>query len=131
MWSRSSPVDGFADVAVPDLRRSRRRKPSPRASRACIPIWSGHWSCRLRYRVAGDRLLTAHPQGEFWYQAFHQLPLAAQLIDGDPDAHYFTDVEVQFAADARHFTPLECPDEFAELILIRAAPAPDARRPID
>ena len=35
---------------------------------------------------AGDRVLTARAQGEFWYQAFHQLPLAAQLIDGNPDA---------------------------------------------
>ena len=35
---------------------------------------------------AGDRVLTAQAQGEFWYQAFHQLPLAAQLIDGNPDA---------------------------------------------
>ena len=30
---------------------------------------------------AGDRVLTAQAQGEFWYQAFQQLPLAGQLID--------------------------------------------------
>lgn len=35
---------------------------------------------------AGERVLTAQAQGEFWYQAFHQLPLAPQLIDGNPDA---------------------------------------------
>ena len=35
---------------------------------------------------AGDRVLTAQAQSEFWYQAFHQLPLAAELIDGNPDA---------------------------------------------
>ena len=35
---------------------------------------------------AGDRVLTPLAQSEFWYQAFHQLPLAAQLIDGNPDA---------------------------------------------
>src|SRR6201993_1863605 len=35
---------------------------------------------------AGDRVLTAQAQGEFWYQAFHQLPLAAELIDGNSDA---------------------------------------------
>src|SRR6267142_1338860 len=35
---------------------------------------------------AGDRVLTAHAQSEFWYQGFHQLPLAGQLIDGNPDA---------------------------------------------
>ena len=27
---------------------------------------------------AGERVLTAQAQGEFWYQAFHQLPLAAR-----------------------------------------------------
>ena len=158
-------------------------------------------------------MLTAKAQGEFWYQAFHQLPLAAQLIDGNPEAvreylghfwshwsgpnfrlsdddldrlasdyalpgaftasiawyragagmiaqsltelppdraikihaptdvlwpqhdplfprewadklqHYFTDVRLHLADDAGHFTPLECPDQFAELILIRARPA--------
>lgn len=162
---------------------------------------------------AGDRVLTAQAQSEFWYQAFHQLPLAAQLIDGNADAvreylrhfwmhwsgpnfalseedlerlvsdyalpgaftasiawyragagmiaqsltelpperaikihvptdvlwpqhdplfprewadrleHYFTDVTLHSAFDAGHFTPLECPEQFAELILIRAAPS--------
>jgi pimeloyl-ACP methyl ester carboxylesterase len=161
---------------------------------------------------AGDRVLTARAQSEFWYQAFHQLPLAAQLIDGNPDAvreylrhfwahwsapnfivpeddldrlvadyalpgaftasiawyragagmiaqsltelppdraikirvstdvlwpqhdplfprewsdrldSYFTDATLHFAFDAGHFTPLECPDQFAELVLIRARP---------
>jgi pimeloyl-ACP methyl ester carboxylesterase len=154
-------------------------------------------------------VLTAHAQSEFWYQAFHQLPLAALLIDGNPDAvreylrhfwshwsgpnfvlseddldrlvadyalpgaftasiawyragagtvaqsltelspdralkihtstdvlwprhdplfppqwadqleHYFTDVRVHFADGAGHFTPLECSDQFAELILVQ------------
>jgi pimeloyl-ACP methyl ester carboxylesterase len=35
---------------------------------------------------AGDRVLTAEAQREFWYQAFHQLDLADQLLDGRPDA---------------------------------------------
>lgn len=35
---------------------------------------------------AGDRVLTAQAQHEFWYQAFHQLPLSARLIDGDTEA---------------------------------------------
>jgi pimeloyl-ACP methyl ester carboxylesterase len=35
---------------------------------------------------AGDRVLTATAQREFWYQAFHQLDLAEQLLDGRPDA---------------------------------------------
>jgi pimeloyl-ACP methyl ester carboxylesterase len=34
---------------------------------------------------AGNRILTAQAQREFWYQAFHQLPLSDRLIDGNPD----------------------------------------------
>jgi pimeloyl-ACP methyl ester carboxylesterase len=34
----------------------------------------------------GDRVLSARAQSEFWYQAFHQTPLATRLIDGDADA---------------------------------------------
>jgi pimeloyl-ACP methyl ester carboxylesterase len=34
----------------------------------------------------GARILDADAQREFWYQAFHQLDLAEQLIDGKPDA---------------------------------------------
>jgi pimeloyl-ACP methyl ester carboxylesterase len=34
----------------------------------------------------GARILEPGPQREFWYQAFHQLTLAEQLIDGRPDA---------------------------------------------
>ena len=154
-------------------------------------------------------------RGEFWYQAFHQLPLSALLIDGNPEAvreylrhfwvhwsgpnftvseadldrlvsdyalpgaftssiawyragagmiaqsltelpperaikihvptdvlwpqhdplfprewadqleAYFTDVTLHYAFDAGHFTPLECPEQFAELILIRARPTQD------
>jgi pimeloyl-ACP methyl ester carboxylesterase len=35
---------------------------------------------------AGNRVFTAEAQREFWYQAFHQLDLAAELIDGRPEA---------------------------------------------
>ena len=35
---------------------------------------------------AGDRVLTAEAQREFWYQAFHQLDLVEELVDGDPAA---------------------------------------------
>ncbi|HET9782035.1 MAG TPA: alpha/beta hydrolase [Candidatus Dormibacteraeota bacterium] len=35
---------------------------------------------------AGQRILAADSQREYWYQAFHQLELAAELIDGDPRA---------------------------------------------
>ena len=34
----------------------------------------------------GERILTARAQQEFWYQPFHQLALADQLVDGRPDA---------------------------------------------
>jgi pimeloyl-ACP methyl ester carboxylesterase len=33
---------------------------------------------------AGERVLTADAQHEFWYQAFHQLELAECLLDGNP-----------------------------------------------
>jgi pimeloyl-ACP methyl ester carboxylesterase len=35
---------------------------------------------------AGQRILAREPMEEFWYQAFHRLPLARALIDGRPDA---------------------------------------------
>jgi pimeloyl-ACP methyl ester carboxylesterase len=35
---------------------------------------------------ARERVLTPDAQREFWYQAFHRLPLAERLIDGDRDA---------------------------------------------
>ena len=35
---------------------------------------------------AGRRVLDEQPQREFWYQAFHRLPLAEELVDGNPDA---------------------------------------------
>jgi pimeloyl-ACP methyl ester carboxylesterase len=34
----------------------------------------------------GDRILSPEAQREFWYQPFHRLDLAEQLIDGDADA---------------------------------------------
>jgi hypothetical protein len=33
---------------------------------------------------AGDRVLSAAAQREFWYQAFHQLELVDRLLDGNP-----------------------------------------------
>ncbi len=35
---------------------------------------------------AGERVLGPSPQREFWYQAFHQLPLAERLLDGSRPA---------------------------------------------
>ena len=34
----------------------------------------------------GERVLNPDAQREFWYQSFHQLSLAEQLVDGQPDA---------------------------------------------
>ncbi|WP_372404319.1 alpha/beta fold hydrolase [Streptomyces luteireticuli] len=34
----------------------------------------------------GGRILAPSAQREFWYQPFHQLPLAGQLLDGNPTA---------------------------------------------
>jgi pimeloyl-ACP methyl ester carboxylesterase len=34
----------------------------------------------------GDRILQPEAQREFWYQAFHQLEVCTELIDGQPDA---------------------------------------------
>jgi pimeloyl-ACP methyl ester carboxylesterase len=34
----------------------------------------------------GDRILAPLAQREFWYQAFHNLELSTQLVDGQPDA---------------------------------------------
>jgi pimeloyl-ACP methyl ester carboxylesterase len=34
----------------------------------------------------GDRILAPEPQRQFWYQPFHQLELAARLIDGRAEA---------------------------------------------
>ncbi len=163
---------------------------------------------------AGDRVLTARAQHEFWYQAYHQLPLADRLIDGNPEAvreylrhfwnhwsgpdftvseddldrlvsdyalpgafkasiawyragagtiaqsltelppgraikihaptdvlwpqhdplfprewadrleDYFVDVRLHFADGVGHFTPLECPETFADLVLSRGRPSP-------
>jgi pimeloyl-ACP methyl ester carboxylesterase len=33
----------------------------------------------------GRRVLDPRAQREFWYQSFHQLPLAGELVDGQPD----------------------------------------------
>ena len=34
----------------------------------------------------GDRILAPRAQREFWYQAFHNLELSVQLVDGQPEA---------------------------------------------
>jgi pimeloyl-ACP methyl ester carboxylesterase len=57
---------------------------------------------------AGDRVLTADAQREFWYQAFHQLEIADELIDGDRSA-----VRAYLPG---HFSPLEAPRRFASAV---------------
>ena len=39
---------------------------------------------------------------------------------------YFVDVRLHFADGVGHFTPLECPETFADLILNRGRPSPGA-----
>ena len=34
----------------------------------------------------GKRVFSEHAQAEFWYQAFHRLPVIEELIDGNPEA---------------------------------------------
>jgi pimeloyl-ACP methyl ester carboxylesterase len=51
----------------------------------------------------GDRILAPQAQREFWYQAFHNLELSTQLVDG-----------------AGHFSPLEAPGEFAAAVVTAA-----------
>jgi pimeloyl-ACP methyl ester carboxylesterase len=36
----------------------------------------------------GKRVFSEHAQAEFWYQAFHRLPVIEELIDGNPDEVY-------------------------------------------
>jgi pimeloyl-ACP methyl ester carboxylesterase len=68
---------------------------------------------------AGDRVLTPEAQREFWYQAFHRLELAEQLIDGDRGAvraylrHFWTHWSGPgFELDAAHLERLT--DRYAE-----------------
>jgi pimeloyl-ACP methyl ester carboxylesterase len=51
----------------------------------------------------GDRILRPEAQREFWYQAFHQLEVCTELIEG-----------------VGHFTPRECPRDFAAAITAAA-----------
>ena len=61
-------------------------------SRIAQAIAAG-WPDRVRALVIspplpgiGDRILAPAAQREFWYQAFHNLELCTELIDGRPDA---------------------------------------------
>ncbi|MEU7169409.1 alpha/beta hydrolase [Streptomyces morookaense] len=70
----------------------------------------------------GDRILDPRAQREFWYQPFHQLALAEQLLDGRPEA---------LREYLRHFWahwsgPAYTPDEGALEHLVDAYSAPGA-----
>jgi pimeloyl-ACP methyl ester carboxylesterase len=61
----------------------------------------------------GERILAPEAQREFWYQPFHQLPLADALMDGDPDAlraylgHFWEHWSAPgWSLDAAHFDEL-------------------------
>ena len=73
-------VVGGYDVGSRVAQSLARRAPDKVCALALAPPLPG----------AGDRVLTPEAQREFWYQAFHQLELAEQLVDGDRDAvrHY-------------------------------------------
>jgi pimeloyl-ACP methyl ester carboxylesterase len=67
---------------------------------------------------AGERVFSVESQKEFWYQAFHRLPLAEQLIDGRADA-----VRVYLAHFWSHWSgpSLELPD-LDHLVEVYGAP---------
>src|SRR6266700_3134022 len=67
-------VSQAADVIVPDLRGFGESDKHPADP------------ARGYNAAAQDRILAPQAQREFWYQAFHNLGLSAELIDGRPDA---------------------------------------------
>jgi pimeloyl-ACP methyl ester carboxylesterase len=88
---RSAPVDGFvleydrAGSGTPVL--VLHGWPGDREDFAAVAGLLDADVVRPDLRAgAGRRVLEPSPQQEFWYQAFHQLELAEQLVDGRPDA---------------------------------------------
>ena len=89
----------------------------------------------------GERVLTAQAQREFWYQPFHQLALAEELIDGDPRCvraylkHFWTHWSGPgFVPDDAQLDRLAgvygAPGAFtASISWYRTAPAPSIRCP--
>jgi len=68
----------------------------------------------------GDRILSAAAQREFWYQRFHQLPLADELVDGRPGA-----VRAYLGHFWRHWSAPGwslAADRFDELVRLYARP---------
>jgi pimeloyl-ACP methyl ester carboxylesterase len=64
----------------------------------------------------GARVLSAEAQREFWYQAFHQLDLAAELVDGDRLDDFFSNATLRQLSGVGHFVPLEAPQVLAAAI---------------
>ncbi|GAA1903007.1 alpha/beta fold hydrolase [Lapillicoccus jejuensis] len=65
----------------------------------------------------GRRVLEPEPQREFWYQAFHQLALAEQLLDGDERA-----VRAYLRHFWSHWSGPALPDDLVEAQLDHLAP---------
>jgi pimeloyl-ACP methyl ester carboxylesterase len=71
-----SPVIGGYDIGSRVAQTIARERPElVRALVLCPPLPG-----------VGERVLGPQPQREFWYQSFHRLALAEDLIDGDTDA---------------------------------------------
>jgi pimeloyl-ACP methyl ester carboxylesterase len=58
---------------------------APAVARAAPELVAGLVLLNPTHPLIGDRRYTQEAQREAWYQHFHVLPLAAQLIDGDVD----------------------------------------------
>jgi pimeloyl-ACP methyl ester carboxylesterase len=74
-WASSGPCSPATTCAAASPRRSRAASPAPSA-RSSSPR-----PCPVR-----ERILSGDAQREFWYQPFHRLPLAHELLDGRPEA---------------------------------------------
>jgi pimeloyl-ACP methyl ester carboxylesterase len=74
------PVIGGYDIGSRIAQAIARERPDQVSALVLCPPLPG----------IGRRILTPRAQQEFWYQAFHNLDLSAQLIDGQPAAvrHY-------------------------------------------
>jgi hypothetical protein len=74
---------GLTDAVVAGYDVGGRREPNARrkAPRPCEGF--GGFTAFTRGR---EIVLEPGPVREFWYTSFHQLDLARQLIDGNPDA---------------------------------------------
>jgi pimeloyl-ACP methyl ester carboxylesterase len=74
--SLDHPVLGGYDIGSRDAQTIARTRPDVVRALVVSPPLPG----------IGDRILAPSAQREFWYQSFHQLPLAERLLDGYPTA---------------------------------------------